>query len=289
MNILGFGDWRLRKSERIRLRGSERILVCNKALLKGRHLLVGITRVRNESLILRDTLDYVGAQVDAIVAYDDASTDDTLDILQNHPKVAMVIGNSLWESDTVARLSAETRHRGLLLQVSRSKLNFEWALCFDADERVIGDLRGFIRCAPSNQCNGVRIRLFDAYMTPEDHAPFVQGQRLLGFRRFFGPERRDILMLWRNVPQVRYEGLDAREPTGVNQVVTDFYCQHYGKAISLEQWEETCDYYVKHFPFETYGLKWLARKGLAIHTQSDLSRQLFEWGNELFDNAVVIN
>lgn len=289
MSILGFGDWRLRKPESLRLRGSERILVCNKALLKGRHLLVGITRVRNESLILHDTLDYVGAQVDAIVAYDDASTDDTLDILQNHPKVAMVIGNSLWERDTVARLSAETRHRGLLLQISRSKLNFEWALCFDADERVIGDLRGFIKYASSNQCNGVRIRLFDAYMTSEDHAPFVQGQRLLGFRRFFGPERRDILMLWRNLPQVRYEGLDAREPTGVNQVVTNFYCQHYGKAISLEQWEETCDYYVKHFPLETYGLKWLARKGLAIHTQSDLSRQLFEWGNELFDNAVVIN
>lgn len=289
MNILGFGNFFSRTFERTPLRRSERIRVCNKSLLKGKHLLIGITRVRNESLILRDTLDYVSAHVDAIVAYDDASTDDTLNILQSHPKVALVIENSSWDLDASARLRAETRHRSLLLQVARSKLNFEWTLCFDADERVMGDLRAFVESASASKCNGVRVRLFDAYMTPDDQAPFVRGQTLLGFRRFFGPERRDILMLWRNLPHVRYEGLDAREPTGVDQVVTDFYCQHYGKAISLEQWEETCDYYVNHFPFETYGRKWLARKANAIHIQSDFSRPLFEWNNELFDNAVRIN
>ena len=37
--------------------------------------MVGITRLRNESLILRDSLDYLGKHVDAIVAYDDSSTD----------------------------------------------------------------------------------------------------------------------------------------------------------------------------------------------------------------------
>lgn len=281
VSILGFGDWHLRKSERI--------VVCNKELLTGKHLLIGITRVRNESLVLRDTLDYVGAHVDAIVAYDDASTDDTLDILRNHPKVALVIENALWESDIVERLSAETRHRGLLLQIARAKLSFGWTLCFDADERVIGNLRDFIEGASATKCNGVRIRLFDAYMTPDDHGPFVHGQSLLDFRRFFGPERRDILMLWRNLPHVLYKGLDAREPMGVDRVVTDFYCQHYGKAISVMQWEETCDYYLKHFPFETYGRKWLGRKGQAIHTQSDFARPLFEWGDALFKNAVVVN
>ncbi|MBA3772993.1 MAG: glycosyltransferase family 2 protein [Ramlibacter sp.] len=278
-----------RKPERTPLLRSERILVCNKALLKGKHLLIGITRVRNESLILQDTLDYVSAHVDAIVAYDDASTDDTLSILQSHPKMALVIQNSSWDSDTGARLLAETRHRDLLLEVARTRLNFQWTLCFDADERIVGDLRSFIANASAGKCNGVRIRLFDAYMTPADQAPFVRGQTLLGFRRFFGPERRDILMLWRNLPRVRYQGLDAREPTGVDQVVTDFYCQHYGKAISLQQWEETCDYYVKHFPFETYGRKWLARKANAVHIQSDFSRPLFEWSNELFDNSVRID
>lgn len=281
MRILGFGKWHLRESETI--------MIGNRTLLSGKHTLVGITRVRNESLILRDTLDYVGAQVDAIVAYDDASTDDTLEILRNHPKVAMVVSNTLWESDAVARLSAETRHRGLLLQLARSKLNFGWTLCFDADERITGDLRGFIGSAPARRCNGVRVRLFDAYMTVDDHAPFLQGQCLLGFRRFFGPEQRDILMLWRNLPTVRYEGLDSREPTGVDQVTTEFFCQHYGKAISVEQWEETCDYYVRHFPAETYGQKWLARKGHAIHTRSDFAGTLFEWGPSLFNNSVQMS
>lgn len=289
MSILGFGNWRFGKSEHICLRHSEHILICNKVLLKNKHLLIGITRVRNESLILQDTLDYLGTQVDAIVAYDDASTDDTLVILQSHPKVAMVIKNTLWESDIAARLAAETRHRGLLLQISRSKLTFEWALCFDADERIVGDLRGFMNSPSSSQCEGVRIQLFDAYITPQDHLPFKQGNNLLNFRQFFGPERRDILMLWRNLPNVRYMGIDAREPTGVNKIVTSFHCQHYGKAISLEQWEETCDYYVKYFPFETYGQKWLDRKGLAIHTESDYARPLFRWSRELFDNSVVIN
>jgi hypothetical protein len=257
--------------------------------LTDKHLLVGITRVRNESLILQDTLDYVGKQVDAIVAYDDASTDGTFDILRNHPKVALIIQNSCWESEIVERLSAETRHRGLLLQVARSRLNFAWTLCFDADERLLGDVRGFTEGAASKACNGIRVQLFDAYMTPDDQEPFSPGKSLLGFRRFFGPERRDILMLWRNLPRVQYKGLDAREPAGVDQVETRFHCQHYGKAISLEQWEETCDYYVKHFPFETYGKKWLARKGTAIHRQSDFSRPLFEWGDTLFNNAVVIH
>jgi hypothetical protein len=69
-------------------------------------------------------------------------------------------------------------------------------------------------------------------------------------------------------------------------LLTDFYCQHYGKSLSLDHWEETCDYYIKHFPFETYGRKWLSRKGRAIHTQSDFMQPLYEWGDALFANTV---
>ena len=54
------------------LRDGEQIIACNTSLLGHKHFLIGITRVRNEALILRDTLDYVSKQVDAIVAYDDA-------------------------------------------------------------------------------------------------------------------------------------------------------------------------------------------------------------------------
>ena len=46
--------------------------------------------------------------------------------------------------------------------------------------------------------DAVRVQLFDAYMTPDDYAPYSADQPLLHFRRFYGPEQRDILMLWRN-------------------------------------------------------------------------------------------
>jgi glycosyltransferase involved in cell wall biosynthesis len=269
------------------LRDSERIIAGNAALLRHRHFLVGVTRVRNEALILRDTLDYVGTQVDAIVAYDDASTDETLEILRGHPKVALIVANGAWEADIAARRLAEGRHRGLLLQTTRERLQFDWMFCFDADERVTGDLPAFAAAA-NGDCHGVRVQLFDAYMTPGDHAPYQAGRELLGFRRFFGPEQRDILMLWRNRPEVVFAQHHAREPGGVERVETALYCQHYGKSLSVAHWEETCDYYMRHFPFDTYGRKWSERKGRAIHTESDFMRPLYEWGDTLFANAVKI-
>jgi hypothetical protein len=270
------------------LRDGERIMTGNSELLGRHHFLIGTTRLRNEALILRDTLDYVGKHVDAIVAYDDASTDRTLEILRSHPKVALVVANDSWEEDIKARRLAEGRHRGLLLQIARAQLQSDWMFCFDADERVTGDLRRFLEGLRASDCEGVRVRLFDAYMTPDDHAPYRPDRELLHFRRFFGPEQRDILMLWRNRPEVLFAEQHAREPGGVERVQTDLYCQHYGKSLSVEHWEETCDYYIRHFPFETYGRKWRDRKGRAIHTQSDFMRPLYEWGDALFANAVKI-
>ncbi len=265
------------------LRDGEQVIVCNTSLLGRKHFLIGITRVRNEALVLQDALNYVGKQVDAIVAYDDASTDRTLGILSEHPKVALIVANQLWEADIEARRLAEGRHRGLLLQAAREHLQFEWMFCFDPDERVIGDLRGFTERTHSSDYEGVRVQLFDAYMTPGDHAAYHADRELLDFRRFFGPERRDILMLWRNRLEVTFA---RREPDGLERVGTALHCQHYGKSLSVEHWEETCDYYIRHFPFETYGQKWLERKGRAIHTQSDFMRPLYEWGDTLFANAV---
>jgi glycosyltransferase involved in cell wall biosynthesis len=270
------------------LRDSERVITGNAELLAQKQFLIGITRVRNEAPILGDTLDFVGRQVDAIIAYDDASTDRTLELLRRHPKVALILANGAWEADVKARRTAEHRHRQLLLLYAREQLRFEWMFCFDADERITGDLRRFARGPRASGCDGVRFRLFDAYMTPDDYAPYQPGQELLNFRRFYGPERRDILMLWRNRPEVFFAEGHEREPGGISRLRTDLYCQHYGKSLSVEHWEETCDYYIHHFPFETYGRKWLARKGRAIHTQSDFMRPLYEWGDVLFANAVKI-
>jgi len=270
------------------LRDSERIIIGNAALLGRKHLLVAITRLRNEALILPDTLDYLAKHVDAIVAYDDASTDRTVDILRAHPKVALIVANQAWDEDVTARKLAEGRHRGLLLEMTRAKLPHDWMLCFDPDERVTGDLRGFVAGFDARPCDAVRVQLFDAYMTPDDHAPYRPEHELLHFRRFYGPEQRDILMLWRNHPEIGFAEGHGRTPGGMSQVKIDLHCQHYGKSLSFDHWEETCDYYIRHFPFETYGRKWTERKGRAIHTQSDFRRPLYEWGDALFANAVRI-
>jgi len=68
------------------LHDCERIITSNAGLLGQKHFLIGITRLRNEALILQDTLNYAGRHVDAIIAYDDASTDRTLEILRSHRK-----------------------------------------------------------------------------------------------------------------------------------------------------------------------------------------------------------
>lgn len=274
------GPWQIRESETV--------ITGNETLLGQKHVLVALTRVRNETLLLPDTLDYLAGQVDAILAYDDASTDATVAILSAHPKVALVVANRQWEEDIAARKLAEGRHRGLLLGLAREKLPHDWMLCFDPDERVTGDLRGFIAGLSGQDCDAVRVRLFDAYMTPDDHAPYESGRALLDFRRYFGPEQRDILMLWRNRPQIVFAEGDGRTPRGMERVTTDLYCQHYGKSLSVAHWEETCDYYIKHFPFDTYGKKWTERKGRAIHTESDFGRPLYAWDETLFANAVLM-
>ena len=250
--------------------------------------LVALIRVRNEELILQDTLDHICEFADGICAYDDASADETSNILKLHKKVLLIIQNRQWQSDIESRLLCETRHRGLLLQEARRRFPFEWCMCCDADERYVGPIREFVTGPEDRQPAAVKIRLFDAYMTEGDDHPFEKGRRLLNFRRFFGPECRDILMLWKNDHRVEFKGLDSREPIVPSDAEMKFFCQHYGKSISYEQWEDTCNYYVNHFPWEPYGKKWAERKGRALHVKSDSGSQLYEWGAELFRNAVKI-
>lgn len=250
--------------------------------------IIAILRIRNEELILLDTLNHLATFCDGIVVYDDASTDQTVKIAKSHPSVITVVRNKKWESSINARLNAETKQRKAALDVAM-KYNPEWIFCADADERYFGDIRGFVNSVESEDIDGVRVSLFDAYMTKEDSLPYVSGE-LANFRGWYGPERRDILMMWRANYDAKYEGLDKREPSlNSRRICTKFYCQHFGKSISVEQWEETCDYYLNHFPYEPYGKKWESRKGKAIHTESDFGTKLFNFGEDLFCNYIKIH
>ena len=101
---------------------------------------VALLRVRNEELILRDTLDELSKIVDGVVAFDDASEDMTLEILRSHPAVKAIVVNNHWEKEVTARLQAETNHRQTLLDVAKVYFTPKWILCCDADERYFGDI-----------------------------------------------------------------------------------------------------------------------------------------------------
>lgn len=252
--------------------------------------LLALLRVRNEELILQDTLDHLQTFCDGVICYDDASTDRTFAILKNHPAVWGVVRNYHWKRTIQERLECETQDRLSIMEMA-TEFQPEWLMCVDADERFVGDIRGFLNSSAASAIDAVRIQLFDAYMTREDQAPYRKGDTLLNFRKFFGPEQRNILMLWRSSPDITYRGLDAREPTVLKenpQIITRFYCQHYGKSLSISHWEETCDYYLNFFPYETYGKKWEARKGKAIHVSSDFGTELHPW-DEVETHGIIIH
>lgn len=244
--------------------------------------IVAMLRLRNEALILQDTLDHLAGIADAIVVFDDASTDKSVEIAKRHPSVALVIENKRWNHKN--RPWEETSNRAKLLSEARS-LGSNWLLYCDADERFDGDVRSIILSQPA-EVPAVGMNLFDAYLTENDADSYLAGDRLLGFRKKFGPERRRILLAWRSTIQARYRRIDTRAPEGV-PALTDCLvdCQHYGKGISAQQWDETCDYYIAHFP--EYAEKWRKRKGKAVHTESDFGRPLYDW-SEVSAHAVDI-
>lgn len=246
--------------------------------------IIAMMRVRNEELLMMDSLNHIAGFADGILVLDDASTDRTAKIAMAHPKVIGVIENKRWRSQH--RIWEETAHRRFLLKMA-SKLKPEWFFYCDADERFEGDIRSFLLedCLP--EITAIRINLLDAYITSEDQQDFRAGNKLLNFRKFFGIERREIIMAWRPSAMGEYFKPDSREPSIASGViVSNFWCQHYGKAISIQDWETTCDYYINNFP-EIYRERWTARKGKAIHTRSDFNTELKTWEEAKRSSALM--
>lgn len=233
-------------------------------------MLIGITRVRNEALIIGDTVRHYLERCERIVLYDDCSTDDTVAVARaaGGDRIEVIPGDE-WRQD---RRPEETRHRALVLERAR-ELGATWALCFDADERLVGELPDLRRTV----ANGYTFRLFDGYLTEAMQEPYAGG-RLEELPRMWGPEYRDILILFR-VSSSRFIGDGNRCPRtdGLIKRAPGVFVKHFGKCLSVEQWEETCAYYAAEGWPEHYRRKWTKRMGQAIHTRSDRGRALRTW------------
>jgi len=229
--------------------------------------LVGLTRVRNESEIIQETLDHMAEFCSQVFIYDDCSEDNTVEICRAHPIVSSVIEGQSWDSFR-AKAEFQNRH-AVYLEAAKHLSENDWFVYLDADERIEFDWTKL-----SNNLDAVRMRLFDFYITEADvHKKYTD-------RKWIGPEYRQILFAFRFGATTGYYGLDQRECSIKSfRILDEGYVRHYGKSISVEQWEETCDYYINHFPM--YAAKWLARKGNAIHSHSDFGRDLILWEDKV--------
>jgi glycosyltransferase involved in cell wall biosynthesis len=231
----------------------------------------GLTRVRNEADILTDTLDHMAGFCSEVFVFDDASEDDSVALARRHPIVRAVIAATRWSPEQ-QRLESVQRHD--LFEYARRRAENEFFIYLDADERMELD-RELVREIPPG-CRGFAFRLFDFYMTPDDHEPYRRGGRLAELRRWCGPEYRDIVMAFhRDVAAFPCDVDCVREPVLSGPHALIGYVRHYGKAISVERWEQKCRFYAQCFP--RYAEKWRSRQGQAIHTRSDFGAALIEW------------
>lgn len=236
-------------------------------------MIIALTRIRNEELIIQDTLRHM-AKFAGIIVYDDDSTDRTLELVETSdaPVLKLIRGTS-WSSD---RQEAETQHRSRLVRCA-ADYDPNWLVYMDADERFAGDVRAELDNYAPN-VSAVRFPLLDAYLSSGAADPYREGE-LSALYRLYGPEVRHIVMAWRPSRRIRYLGRDQREPIlglSLRVAASAIPVKHFGKGISVAQWEDTCIYYMTHFP-EPYKTKWALRRGQAMHSSSDFGRELHAW------------
>lgn len=230
----------------------------------------GLIKVRNEQDIIKDTLDrWAAFCTGGIYVLDDVSSDRTVEICRAHPAVRDVIVADFWDAD---REKAEWFNRQtILMRAQQDSGPDDWFVYFDADEHPYAFTAYELFEKPDVQA--IACRLYDIYITPEDK------DKTYRERDWIGPEFRTIVFFFRNSPYLRYHLPDQRivdlEP-GI-QIPIHGDIKHFGKGFSVEQWEATCDYYIRFWP--KYAEKWRQRKGKAVHEEmlSDFGNKLIRW------------
>ncbi len=232
----------------------------------------GLTKIRNEQEIIKNTLDHWGKICSGgIYIFDDASTDKTIEICKKHPAVKNIIENKFWDPD---REKMEWMARQQVLDRARMDAsNDDWFVYFDADEELYFNEWELLF---NSQIGAIACKLYDVYITPGDvNEPYRT-------RNFVGPEYRTIIFFFRNSLALKYDKPDQRIvdlPLNTKIPVSGIV-KHYGKGISVKHWEDTVNYYVDFWP--KYSEKWEKRRGKAIHNYvSDFGNPLIKFNDIL--------
>lgn len=235
----------------------------------------GLMKVRNEAHVIKDTLDnWANICTGGIYIYDDVSNDNTVEICRSHSAVKDVIEGKIWDGD---REKAEWFNRQCVLMRAQQDAGPEdWFVYLDADEHLYNFDQYELFFQP--QVKAIACRLFDVHITPEDIDKNYKE------REWVAPEYRTIVFFFKNSPYLKYHLPDQRIvdlPPDVGNIPIHGDIKHYGKGFSVEQWEQTCDYYIKFWP--KYSDKWRKRKGKAVKEDylSDFGNPLVKWKDRM--------
>jgi hypothetical protein len=221
-------------------------------------------RVRNSMDIIEDFMSYYDC-FDGFFFYDDQSNDGTREYLEAQHNSVVVNEKEDWKSSSwKEQVDHRTQACKKLLDVASPD---DWLFLLDSDEFISFDFNAL------KKNSVITLDLFDAVITEEDKNGHFLSRKWFEKRSrriAFAVKCGDFEKVTGHRTLIIKSGRALSEACGV--------VRHFGRARSLNKFDEKCDYYTDH-AIDSYKKKWSARKGNGV-VKID-SKKHFDW-NEVY-------